>query len=64
MRVESREVGFWLVAKRKRGFLIFQEGGSEDEEAYIVNDFCIGGGFVASAGSSLTVPGGPPDRGW
>jgi hypothetical protein len=50
MRVESREVGIWLVAKKKKSFSIFEEGGSEDENTYIINDFCIGGGFGAGAG--------------
>jgi hypothetical protein len=60
MRVESREVGFWLVAKKKKkkSFSIFEEGGSEDEDAYIIFDGfcsgCIGGSFAAgSAGHGV-----------
>jgi hypothetical protein len=59
MRVESREVGFWLVAKKKKkkSFLIFEEGGSEDEDAYIIFDgfcsVCIGGSFGAGAGRDV-----------
>jgi len=37
MRVESREVGFWLVAKKKKkSFSIFEEGGSEDRILFLM----------------------------
>jgi len=49
MRVESREVGFWLVAKKKKSFSIFEEGGSEDEDTYIIFDgFCDSCSYGAS----------------
>jgi hypothetical protein len=35
MRVESREVGFWLVAKKK-SFSIFEEEGSEDRILFLM----------------------------
>jgi hypothetical protein len=56
MRVESREVGIWLVAKKKKSFSIFEEGGSKDEDAYIINDFCIGGSFAAGGAGCLCRP--------
>ena len=64
MRVESREVGFWLVAKKKKkkSFSIFEEGGSEDEDAYIINDFCIGGSFGAGGAGHHPHSGGSHDK--